>query len=71
MKTPPKSAVLYEAAYDRFLEGGYLSKLKDFCHQEGIYYQGFQEWAQENNYSLSPESCWDSQIGTIIKIDIL
>ena len=71
MKTPIKAALLYEAAYQRYLEGGYLTKLRDFCHQEGIYYQGFKEWAKENDYSLCPDSCWDGQIGTIIKIDIL
>ncbi len=71
MKTPPKAALLYEAAYSRYVAGGYLLKLKDFCLQEGIYFQGFQEWVQEKEYSLSVDCCWTGQVGKIFKIDLL
>lgn len=71
MKTPPKAVLLYEAAYSRYVTGGYLLKLQDFCRQEGIYYQGFQQWAQEKEYSLCTDSCWAGQEGTIFKLDIL
>ncbi|MDY0199286.1 MAG: hypothetical protein RBR68_15905 [Tenuifilaceae bacterium] len=71
MKTTAKASLLYEAAYQRYLEGGYLSKLKDFCQQERIYYQGFQEWAIEKGYPLCSNNYWDGQVGTIFKIDIL
>jgi len=71
MKTPLKAALLYEVVYQRYLEGGYLLKLRDFCHQERIYYQGFQEWAKEKGYSLCQNNHLNCKSGTIFKIDIL
>lgn len=71
MKTSPKAALRYEKAYERYVSGGYFFKLREFCHQEGIYYQGFIEWSKEKEYNLSDDSLRFEETGIIFKIDLI
>ena len=48
--TAQKAAQRYEVSYSRYFTGGYFLKLREFCRQEGIYYQGFIAWAKENDH---------------------
>jgi len=69
--TSVKAAQRYEISYSRYVSGGYFLKLRDFCRQEGIYYQGFIEWAKENDYYLSGDCLSFYQAGVIFKVDLL
>lgn len=69
--TPIKAAQRYEVAYKRYLTGGYFLRLRDFCREEGIYYQGFIAWAKENDHYLSDDRLMFDQEEVIFKVDLL
>ena len=69
--TPLKAAIRYEIAYKRYITGGYFLKLREFCREEGIYYQGFILWAKENDYYLSNDRLKFYHDGVIFKIDLI
>ena len=70
MHTPPKAALRYEIAYERYVTGGYFLKLRDFCRREGIYYEGFIEWSKEQDYHLTDDCLKFEETGIIYKIDL-
>jgi hypothetical protein len=45
--------------------------LRQFCREEGIYYQGFILWAKENDYYLSNDRLKFDHDGVIFKIDLI
>lgn len=69
--TSQKAAQRYQASYSRYITGGYFLRLRDFCRQEGIYFQGFIAWAKENDHYLSDNRLRFDQEGVIFKIDLL